>query len=916
MLRITPSYSPQAAVAYFLEALSKEGGSYYLDQQVYAEFGGRASRLLGIYRQKITKEVFAQLAHNIHPQTGKRLTVKNALNRKAGYDYTFNASKSVSVLYSINQDDQILAAHQKAVDFAAKMIEADSQTQANDAKTRNYQDTKNLAWGRFDHFTARPVEDNGRYIPDPQLHSHLYIFNLTHNQTKDRFQAVELGNVHRQAGFYEALYHSVLSHELNQIGYSTRLTKDRFEIQGVSQAIIDKFSNRTHLINKIAQEKNLGVKEKAALGAKTRLKKDKSIKQEELDAFWRDRLTESELNTLLNLKGKHFDKPKPITPQQAIEHSLSHFLERNSTIAEKKLLAKALSMSYGTLRLEELQKALNDRTDIIRAKDNHIMTLTTQDMLHQENMMIKKAVEGKGKFKPINKAYTIQQEILNTNQRKAVHTLLNSKCQFNILKGVAGSGKTSLLSEVVAGARLAGKPVYGVAPSSQATQVLSETLPSHTIASLLTDKTKQQQLKDGLLIVDESGMCGVKTLSKIIDIARRNQTHVIFSGDTKQLGPVEYGDGQKILEQKAKLTTAQVNEVVRQKPQQFREAVTQISKGKTVDGFQKLDQMKAIVEIEDHDARIQKISEDYVRSISSKRSALIISPTHAEGNLISNKVRSILKEKGVIKGKERSFETLRSLSFTNQEKQTPHSFEHKQILRFSKKAGQDYKAGSHHMVVINPKSQEPELLNLGTKLIKPIPFEKPGSFEVYRQEQTVIAVGDKIRLTNNTYTLEKTKTNNGTTHTVKGFSKEGDIKLENGKTLSKLEKHFKNGYVETVFSSQGKTTQDCFISMSDLSYGATSQESFYVAVSRATHQVKLYTPDKSDLKKAIMKSTASPSASDIAEAHHERMQLERRQRSYHQIIQNKKSRTHEKHREQHPGSNRVQSRNSNTKHLE
>lgn len=901
MLGIHRSYNGDAAVLYYNEGLSKEG-NYYLDKDIKAVWAGKTSIPLELDGIEIDHQNFSSLVNNRNEKTGEKWTVRNAENRRAGYDFTFSAPKSVSALHAITKDPALLEAHQKAYTEAIQKIEASMYTQANTQHDRGYERTGNIIYGAFDHFLSRPceVKKDGKtiYVSDPQMHSHLYVPNITWVESKKRFQALEVFHVHSNAQYFEAVYHSHLAHELNKAGYQTQRTHERFEIEGVSRDVIEKFSNRTKLINKTAKEKGItDPKAKAELGVKTRHSKAKAIKDDQLYKHWKDRLTPEEFKALQSIKGQNKAQAKPLSPKEAVDRSLEHHLERNSVVKEKSVLAHALKLSYGHLLPEDVSKELGSRENILRTEVDTITHITTKEMVHAENKMIEDAVSGKGKFAPLNAEYKIKQDFLNDQQRKAVNDILNSNDQVQILKGKAGTGKTSLLTEVRDGVSEAGKYFYACAPSTQASQVLKQQgLEADTIAALLHNPELQKKLQNNVLLVDEAGMCGVKTKSEILALARKYNARCILSGDTRQHGPPgQYGDALRILETQGDIKTVAVQKIMRQKPQDYNKAVQKLAHGRTLEGYQLLNKMGAVKEIPEHDERLEKIADDYIGSLSNNRSALIVSPTHVEGDMINQIVREKLKAKGKIQGEEKTFDTLKNLSFTESQKKDLVSYSEGQMIRFVKNQKGGFKAGSHYEVLPVKDQKNIFVRNLKTGEKHKLPFQTPEHFQVYQKTQTRLAKGDLIRLTNNGVTHEGTKINNGNSYQIKGFTKDS-IKLSNGKTVPKDLYHFKHSYSETSYSSQGKTCEDVYISMSDMSFAATNEAAMYVAASRGTHSVSIYTSDKTELKKAISKSSERMSARDVAKEY-DRQLLQHMQQGHHRSL-NEKIREHGQRKQQ------------------
>ena len=124
----------------------------------------------------------------------------------------------------------------------------------------------------------------------------------------------------------------------------------------------------------------------------------------------------------------------------------------------------------------------------------------------------------------------------------------------------------------------------------------------------------------------------------------------------------------------------------------------------------------------------------------------------------------------------------------------------------------------------------------------------------------------------------KHRLNNGSQYVVDGFTRQGDIVLNNGWTVGKDFGHLDYGYVVTSHASQGKTVDRVFIGQSSESFPASSREQFYVSVSRARQQATVYTDDKESLLDAVSRSDERLSATELVmdrDYHVRRMQMER-----------------------------------------
>jgi conjugative relaxase-like TrwC/TraI family protein len=120
MVRVCQCKCGKAARNYYTR------GDYYLDRQELAgRWGGSACPLLGLPEgEEVGKQPFDLLTDNRHPITGERLTVRQKDNRTSGYDINFHVSKSVSILYAMTGDDDILAAFRWAVGQTMRSMEA------------------------------------------------------------------------------------------------------------------------------------------------------------------------------------------------------------------------------------------------------------------------------------------------------------------------------------------------------------------------------------------------------------------------------------------------------------------------------------------------------------------------------------------------------------------------------------------------------------------------------------------------------------------------------------------------------------------------------------------------------------------------------------------------------------------------
>src|SRR6266404_4629370 len=122
MIRITQQDSAKAAKLYYATA------DYYSEgQEIVGAFGGKGAARLGL-EGVVDKSSFERLCDNLDPRTGKPLTVRTRTERRVGYDFTFSVPKSVSLLYAMSGDQDIMEAFRGAVDETMREIETEMKT--------------------------------------------------------------------------------------------------------------------------------------------------------------------------------------------------------------------------------------------------------------------------------------------------------------------------------------------------------------------------------------------------------------------------------------------------------------------------------------------------------------------------------------------------------------------------------------------------------------------------------------------------------------------------------------------------------------------------------------------------------------------------------------------------------------------
>ena len=862
-----------AAKEYYSQHISP--GDYYGKDsaEMKGVWHGRGAEMLGLSGE-VSQTDFFRLCDNIDPRTGKQLTPRMDEDRRVLTDFTFDAPKSVSLAMEMGGDNgggdsRILTAMQDATRETMAEIETDVQTRVRKGGKDTDRPTGNMVWAEHVHRTTRPVDG----VPDPQLHIHATVLNATFDTVEKKWKAVQLGDVVRDKLWYQSAFHSRLASKLKDLGYGIERDGTSFRLAGIDRATVEKFSRRSAVID--AEAQRLGITdeaEKSQLGRKTREKKGKDrVAIPQLREQWNSRLSDDERLALRTAGSGWNPGDAPITPEQAKEYAMEHAFQNASAVSEKRLKAEALMYSVGSVKPEDVADIAQHTEVIARLHEGQLMT-TTKTVLRDEVAMLQIAKDGQRKQHSFigGLAKDAPEKVvaveflagLSNEQKKAALHILNSRDTVTGVVGKAGTGKTTMMRATRDALETeSGLHVYAFAPSSQASRnVLKKEgfADAETLEMLLRNEKLQARAKGQVLWVDEAGLISSKDMRRLMEVAKKNGNRVILSGDYTQHSSVEAGDAFRLLEKEAGVRLARLTEVRRQTMAGYKKAVEAISQGSgkaAQKGFDALDEMGWIVEARG-EARHQALVNDYLDSYDEGKSALIIAPTHAEGQKLTEELRASLKLRGAI-GKEREFKARRGTGWTDAQKGDARNYEPGLVVEFHQNVKGGFKRGDVFAVARNGDHGIVLVGRDGSE--KTLPVQQAQRFEVYRTRDITVGRGDRIRITKNGEArvagqAKGARLDNGDIFTVEGFTKEGDIRLEKGKLLPKDWGHMTLGYVDTSYASQGKTVDRVFIATGQESLAAANQQQWYVSTSRGREMAKIYVEDKDDVRGAVART--------------------------------------------------------------
>jgi conjugative relaxase-like TrwC/TraI family protein len=837
MLRITQQSAPAAAKSYYSHA------DYYGDGlESVGRWGGKGAERLGLTGQ-VGKAAFDALCDNRTPGTGDPLTARTRTARTVGYDFTFSVPKSVSLAYAVGGDDRVLDAFRAAVAETMADVEAEMKARVRKRGADAERTTGNAVWAEFVHLTSRPVGG----VPDPHLHAHCFVFNATFDDREDIWKAGQFRDLKKDAPYWQAAFRVRLADRLQDLGYQLTRTRDDFELAGVSPDVVARFSRRTGEIEAAAEERGITDPErKAELGAKTRQgKADRLLSRRALTAVWTSRLTPAEAAALRPGEPATHANP-PDRAAAAVDFAARHLFERQAVVPERTLLTEALKAGLGEVTVAGVARAAK-AAGLLEAEHDGRRVVTTRGVLAEEERLLAFARDGRGTRRPLGPpGWAVRRGWLNEGQKRAVEHVLASRDRVTLLTGRAGTGKTTLMQEAVEAIEAAGKRVVVLAPSAAASRGVLRGegfAAADTVAAFLARRKLQQTAAGQVIWVDEAGLLGTRDLAALFDVARAVDARVVLMGDRAQHGSVARGSPLRLLQTEAGLPAVAVTDIVRQAGD-YKGAVRLLADGRTDDGLAALDRLGWVREVADPAERYGQMAAAYREATVGGKSALVVTPTHAEAARITAAVRRDLAAANKL-GDPRPVAVLVPKHLTAAERERADSYAAGDVLQFHKHT-KGHPAGSRAVVGADP-----------------LPLAAAERFSVYRPATIELAAGDRVRVTANGTTKDGHRLTNGALYTLTGFTPAGDLVLDNGWVVGRDFGHLAHGYAVTSHASQGKTVDRVIVGQAAESFPASDRRQFYVSVSRGRERAVVFTDDKAGLAAAVARGGEGATATEV-----------------------------------------------------
>lgn len=583
--------------------LSGEG--YYLAavadgvEEYYRGVGEAPGRWTGdaAVTLRLAGEVVAEQLHAVwagqHPVAGEALA-RFPGREIAGYDLTFRAPKSVSLLALLGDPDTartVTVAHEAAVDAAFSYIERNAARSRTGKNGIHQVEVQGLVAAAFRHRTSR--------AGDPHLHTHVLVANM--GQGPDGAWRTLDGRwlyLHAKTAGY--LYEAHLRDELTRrLGVEWEPVRNGIaDVAGIDRTVIDHFSDRRRQIEEHLDELGFRSARAAELAAlETRQAKDTSLDVRSMRQVWEAKAAEIDFDpaSLAEVLDR-VPRSVPVSVPGSVPGSfpVSVPTPGQDHVAEQLLGPDGLTARASTFDRRDVLRAIAERmpagatvaqieamaddfvtrpevirlmmpttgpgllgSDVIRRGDGTVIAASTPEprwstfeLIGLEQDLVDRATSRAGDGSGVVPVRVLSKVLatrptLETEQAEMVTRLTRSGNGIDVVAAAAGTGKTYTLDAARDAWQAAGYRVIGAAQAGIAAQELQSSagIESSTLAMLQIDLDTDRTTLDPrtVLVIDEAGMAGTRTLAPILVAADRAGAKVVLVGDPRQLPEIDAG---------------------------------------------------------------------------------------------------------------------------------------------------------------------------------------------------------------------------------------------------------------------------------------------------------------------------------------------------------------------------------------
>jgi conjugative relaxase-like TrwC/TraI family protein len=895
---------------------------YYAGEGEASAWQGKGAEALGLKGSVDSTRFRELLAGQVTPDgSSSRSATRRDSQSRIGIDLTFSAPKSVSLQALVGGDERIVEAHDRAVARVIAAAEERAQTRKKVRGESRVEDTRNLVVAKFRHETSRERD------PQLHTHALVLNLTRRSDGAWRALRNDEIVKATKYLGaVYRAELAAELQELGYTLRHGREGMFELTHVERAQLAAFSKRAEQIErrMAQDGLTPENITPEQKQRVKLATRPRKV-SVDRQELFAEWQARARALGLDLTRptaprESRGRreaasvHCD---PVTAAQAtaegarrsVRFAITHLTERQAIIEERELLDVALKHAVGRATLPDIRREVARlsstgyliperplyrcadgpanaaglargswvaaevergaaRDEARRQVDAAIANgrlvpverrFTTQTALEREKRILRIERDGRSSMQPIGASEHIRTRLassdLNQGQRAAVELITTSAHRIVGIQGYAGTGKSHMLDHAKDLAQEHGHRVVALAPYAAHVRALRELrVEAKTLASFLAAREKGLDQKT-VLVIDEAGTVPTRQMEQALKLAEQSGARVVLLGDTGQTKAIEAGRPFDQL-QAAGMQTAVMAQIERQKDPALREAVLLAARGESESSLARLSDVR---EVRDDQERRRAIAADYARLPEEERARTIVV---AGTNEARREINRAIREDLGLAGHGHEFATLTRRDTTQAERAFSKNYAPGDVIQPERdypRAG--LSRGALYEVVENGPGNRLTVRGENGAVVEFSPMTCR-RLSVYERERSELASGDRVRITRNDAALDLA---NGDRFTVAAVTA-ASVTLTDGKRRVELAAdkplHLDHAYATTVHASQGTTAERVLIDAATRSR-TTSQEVYYVAISRARQEARIYTDDLARLPSAVAREHAKRAALDL-----------------------------------------------------
>ena len=390
---------------------------------------------------------------------------------------------------------------------------------------------------------------------------------------------------------------------------------------------------------------------------------------------------------------------------------------------------------------------------------------------------------------------------------------------------------------------------------------------SRTLQAELVQGVEHDQGSPRLYLIDEASLTSTRQMREFLG-RLDSEDRVVLVGDTRQHQGVEAGRPFEQLQEHG-MQTAKLDEIVRQRDPELKQAVEHLARGNIAQAVDDLEAQGRVTEIQDRARRIETIALTYGEH---PESTLVVAPDNASRCELNRQIHHEWQKRGVVNSEDRTLSILvPRQDLTGAERQWAERYEQGDIIRYSRTSKAiGIKTGEYVRVIEKNSSRNTLTVERGNGEQVSYDPKRLSGVSVYREAKQEFSVGDRIQFT---APNKKQGIANRELGIIEQLTeKQMRVHLDSGKRIEvspNEQRHFDYGYAVTSHSSQGLTADRVLVHV-DTEHAhrdLINARMAYVSVSRARYDAHIYTNDAANLgtelgrevsKRSIIKPQKEP----------------------------------------------------------